>query len=88
MDLVLDASPCAVNVDPNVLHVLRHGIDQESQFKICETLRVRRERDGEGIPGRIIRDIAWAWLHQTSVKASFLAIEKRRSNSVEICSMR
>jgi hypothetical protein len=63
MDLVLDASPCAVNVDPNVLHVLRHGIDQESQFKICETLRVRRERDGEGIPGRIIRDIAWAWLH-------------------------
>ena len=27
-------------------------------------------------------------LIQTSVKASFLAIEKRRSNSVEICSMR
>ena len=28
------------------------------------------------------------WHFQTSVKAGFLAIEKRRSNSVEICLVR
>lgn len=51
MDLVLDAGPSAVSVDQSVLHVLRHGIDEESQFKISESLRARRERGRDRFHG-------------------------------------
>jgi hypothetical protein len=44
MDLVLDVGPSALSIDQNVLHVLRHGINAESHFKISETLRASRER--------------------------------------------
>lgn len=47
MDLVLDAGPCAVSVDARILDVLRHGITQESQFAISETLSSRRQRRRE-----------------------------------------
>lgn len=44
MALVLDAGPCAVSVDQDVLQVLRHGINAESHFKISETLGFSRKR--------------------------------------------
>ncbi len=43
MDLILDAGPCAVSVDQNVLHVLRDGINAQSHFEISEALGFRRK---------------------------------------------
>lgn len=44
MDLVLDAGPCAVGVDRRILSILRHGINAESVFTICNVLSSRRDQ--------------------------------------------
>lgn len=51
MDLILDVGGSAVSVDPKILHVLSHGINEESQFKISDALSSRLQRRREQSSG-------------------------------------
>jgi hypothetical protein len=47
MNLLLDVGKCALSIDPQVADVLRHGINEETQHKIAEVLRSRRQHANE-----------------------------------------
>jgi hypothetical protein len=51
MELVLDAGLCAVSVDQEVLHILRHGINAKSHVKISKMLDFRRKQKRDQFHG-------------------------------------